>query len=244
MQVKLGIAALAVAAIAVTGCSSSKSSGGSTGTDKSQASASTNDINAVAYDQVPSGGTMRWPITGFPVNFNINQLDGNDSDTVDLMNATLPMTWNYDAGGKPILNTVVVDKAQQTSTSPQTIEYHINPKAVWSDGTPITYKDFAAMWKSLNGVDTKYIVPSTTGYDRIASVDKGATDQDVKVVFKSSYGEWQSLFSPIMPASLNATADSFNKAWVNGPALSGGPFKVGSIDKTAKTVTLVHNDKW
>ena len=26
--------------------------------------------------------------------------------------------------------------------------------------------------------------------------------------------------------------------------MSGGPFKIGSLDKTAKTITVVHNDKW
>jgi peptide/nickel transport system substrate-binding protein len=122
MHVKVAVAVLAAGAIALTGCSSSKGSGGgSTNKDKSQASSSTNDVNAVPYDQVPSGGTMRWPLTGFPVNYNINQLDGNESDTVDLMDATLPQMWNFDAGGKPILNTTVADKATQTSAAPQNI---------------------------------------------------------------------------------------------------------------------------
>jgi peptide/nickel transport system substrate-binding protein len=244
MRVKVGVAAIAVAAIALSACSSKKSSKSSNSANKAQASATTNDINPVPYDQVPSGGTMRWPILGFPVNFNTQQIDGNELDTVDLMTATLPVIWNFDAGGKPILNTVVVDKAEQTSTSPQTIEYHINPKSVWSDGTAITYKDFAAMWKANDGSNDKYLVASTSGYDQVASVDKGATDQDVKVVFSKPYAEWQALFSPIMPASVNATPDAFNKSWVKEPSVSGGPFKVGTIDKTAKTVTLVHNDKW
>ena len=36
------------------------------------------------------------------------------------------------------LNTDLLTSATLTSTSPQTIVYKINPKAVWSDGQPIT----------------------------------------------------------------------------------------------------------
>ncbi|UQX90323.1 ABC transporter family substrate-binding protein [Jatrophihabitans telluris] len=245
MKVKASVAAIAVASIALTACGSSNNSskGGST-TNKGQASATTNAVNAVPYAQVPTGGTMRWPITGFPVNFNILQVDGNESDTSDLMTSTLPQLFNFDAGGKAILNTAVADKAEQTSSSPQTIQYHLNPKAVWSDGTPITYKDFVAQWQADNGTNAKFLAASTSGYDQVKSVVRGATDQDVTVVFNTPYSEWQSLWSTLLPASLMATPDAYNKSWANGPTVSGGPFKIGSIDKTAKTITMVHNDKW
>ena len=243
---KVGIAALAAASLALTACGGSKGSGGNGGSTgkKAQASSTQNDINPMAYDQVPTGGTLRWPIDSFPPNFNLNEIDGNDINISNIMNATLPVVWHFDAGSNPTLNTDVADKAEQTSTSPQTIHYHLNPKAVWSDGTPITYKDFVAMWQALNGSNKTFQPASTNGYQDVASVTKGDTDQDVMVTFKTAYPDWKSLFSPITPASLNATPTSFNKSWVSQPLLAGGPFKLGSIDKTAKTITLVHNDKW
>jgi len=242
---KVGIAAVAAASLALTACGGSKGSGGSNSNPtKKQASANQNDIAPMAYDQVPSGGTLRYPIDSFPPNFNINEIDGNDINISDIMKATLPAVWHFDAGGNPTLNTDVVDKAEQTSASPQTIHYHINSKAVWSDSTPITYKDFVGLWTSENGTNKAFQPASTNGYQDIASVSKGDSDQDVVVTFKSVYPDWKSLFDPIMPESLDATPTAFNKAWVNGPTVAGGPFKVGSIDKTAKTITLVHNDKW
>lgn len=242
---KVGIAAVAAASLALTACGGSKgSSSNNSNPTKKQASSTKNDINPLAYDQVPSGGTLRYPIDSFPPNYNINEIDGNDINISNIMNATLPVVWHFDAGGNPILNTDVVDKAEQTSTSPQTIHYHINPKAVWSDGTPITYKDFVGLWTALNGTNKAYQPASTNGYQDITSVSKGDTDQDVQVTFKSAYPDWKSLFSPIMPASLDATPNAFNKSWVSAPTVSGGPFKFDSIDKTAKTITLVHNDKW
>jgi len=243
---KVGIAAVIAASLALTACGGSKGSGKGSNTNptKKQASSTKNDINAMDYDQVPSGGTLRWAIDSFPPNFNINEVDGNDVNISDIMTATLPVVWHFDAGGSPILNTDVVDKAEQTSTSPQTIHYHINPKAVWSDGTQITYNDFVGLWSALNGTNKAFQPASTNGYQDVASVAKGETDQDAVVTFKTAYPDWKSLFSPLMPAALNASPTAFNKSWVNGPNVSGGPFKIGSIDKTAKTITLVHNDKW
>ena len=242
---KVGVATLAVASIALTACSSSKGGGlDQSSGNKAQASSSKNDVNALPYDRVPSGGTLRWPISSFPANFNVLNVDGNEQGINDLMNSTLPIVWHFDAGGKPVLNTEVVDKAEQTSTSPQVIEYHINPKAVWSDGSAITYKDFAGMWKADNGTNKAFNVASTNGYEQISSVEKGATNQDVKVTYRAAYPDWQSVFSLLLPSVLTATPGSFNKLWANGPTLAGGPFKIDSIDKTAKTITVGHNDKW
>ncbi|HEX2903641.1 MAG TPA: ABC transporter family substrate-binding protein [Jatrophihabitans sp.] len=245
---KAGITAIAVASLALTACGGSKGSGnGNSGAStKAQAKATTNDIAPMDYSQVPSGGILRFPIDSFPPNYNLNEIDGNDQNISNVMNAVLPITWHFDAGGNPILNTDVVDKAEQTSTSPQTIHYHINTKAVWSDGTPIGANDFIGMWKALNGTNKDFDIASSNGYANIASVKQGDTPFDVIVTFKADapYPDWKALFSPIMPASLDATPASFNKSWVNGPNLAGGPFKVDSIDKTAKTITLVHNDKW
>ncbi|MGI8665876.1 MAG: ABC transporter family substrate-binding protein [Jatrophihabitans sp.] len=242
---KVGIAAVVAASLALTACGSSKGSGGTSSTGKkAQAVANLNDVSPLAYDQVASGGTLRWPIDSYPPNFNINEIDGNDINISNIMLATLPTIWHFDAGGKPILNTDVADKAEQTSASPQTIVYHINPKAVWSDGTAIGYKDFAGLWTALNGTNKAYKPASTNGYSQIASVTKGATDQDVTVVFKTPYPDWKSLFDQLLPANLNETPTAFNTAWANGPTLSGGPFKVSALDKTAKTITVVRNDKW
>lgn len=246
---KVGLAAAVAVSLALTACGGSDDSGGNNnnnkGSDKkAQAASNLNDVNPMPYDEVPDGGTMRWPINSYPANFNPNQIDGNEANTNDLMEATLPIVWHFDAGSKPILNTDVVDKAEQTSTSPQTIEYHINPKAVWSDGTAITYKDFAGLWTAHNGSNKAYKVASTNGYEQIQSVEKGASDQDVKVVYKTPYPDWQSLFSPLLPASLNSSPAAYNTSWVNGPNIAGGPFKVGTLDKTAKTITIVHNEKW
>jgi peptide/nickel transport system substrate-binding protein len=233
------------AALALSACSSG--GGGSSSSQnqqQKQANTSNNQIAATAYDQVADGGNVRWPIDEFPANFNINEIDGNVVGTVDIVRATLPELWHYKADGTPVLNKDVGEKADVASDSPQVIKYHINPKAVWSDGTPITYKDFQGMFNSLSGKTAAYKPASTSGYDQIQSVERGASDQDVTVTFAKPYPEWQSLFIDLLPASATATPAAFNTSWVNRPTVSGGPYIIDKIDKTAKTITVKRNDKW
>jgi len=231
--------------MALSSCSSG--GGGSSSSEnqkQKQATTTSNQIAATAYDQVADGGNLRWPVDEFPANFNINEVDGGVVGTADIMRATLPELWHYKADGTPTLNKDVVDSASSTTTAPQLAKYHINPKAVWSDGTPITYKDFVGMFNALNGKNAAYKPASTSGYDQIQSVERGATDQDVTVTFAKPYPEWQSLFTDLVPASVTATPTAFTKSWVNAPTVSGGPFIIDKVDKTAKTITVKRNDKW
>jgi peptide/nickel transport system substrate-binding protein len=48
----------------------------------------------------------------------------------------------------------------------------------------------------------------------------------------------------LYPKSMTATPEAFNKAQLNGPGPSAGPFIVSSIDKTAQRITLTRNPKW
>ncbi len=241
-------ALVGVAVAAAMGLSACSSGGGSSNNSsaqkKKQASNNANQMSPVDYAQVPDGGNLRWPIESFPANFNIFEVDGNESGTNDLMLSTLPPVFHFDGAGKATLDKDVVDKAEVTSQSPQVVEYHLNPKAVWSDGTPMTYKDFQGMFNALNGKNKAYKAASTSGYDQVGSVERGATDQDVKVTFAKVYPEWQSLFDDLIPTTLTATPEAFNSAWINGPTVSGGPFIIDKIDKTAKTITVKRNDKW
>jgi peptide/nickel transport system substrate-binding protein len=124
------------------------------------------------------------------------------------------------------------------------ITYTINPKATWSNGTPITYRDFQAYWQALNGTNPAYQIATTTGYEDISSVARGVDDRQVVVTFKQPFGEWQGLFFPLSPASLSATPAAFNTGWQTSSPISAGPFTVQSIDLTTKTVTLAKDPKW
>jgi peptide/nickel transport system substrate-binding protein len=130
------------------------------------------------------------------------------------------------------------------SSGQQVVTYEINPKAKWSNGTAISYKDFVAQWTALNGKNSKYKISSSTGYELISTVAKGKNDQEVVVTFSSPFGDWKSLFSPLYPASVTGTPEGFNSGYLGKIPVTAGPFKFQSIDKTAKTLTVVRDTSW
>jgi peptide/nickel transport system substrate-binding protein len=48
----------------------------------------------------------------------------------------------------------------------------------------------------------------------------------------------------LLPKSMTATPEAFNKGFLDGPGPSAGPFIISSIDRTAQRITLTRNPKW
>jgi peptide/nickel transport system substrate-binding protein len=238
-----GMAALVVAALMAAGCG-----GGNSNAPQAQttANAGQNQINPLPYAQVKQGGNLNWPIDSTVVNFNTNELDGNDLNTVQLMNATMPQLYLADAKNNLTYNPNYLTGQPKVTMSGgrQTVTYEINPKAKWSNGTPITAADFIAQWKALNGSNGAYKVVTTTGYDAISSVTQGSSPQEVIATFKTPFSEWWTVFSLLYPASTNNNPATFNTGWVKQPLASAGPFMFASQDTSAQTYTLKPNPNW
>lgn len=107
--------------------------------------------------------------------------DGGDTDT----SACGPGTLEGGAGG-----------AEGDAAMRITID--INPDAVWQDGCPITVADFQC---SVNATLNTPGSISTTGYDKIVSVEAGASDQQVVVEFNEVYAPYKLLFGGLIQAS-------------------------------------------
>jgi peptide/nickel transport system substrate-binding protein len=124
----------------------------------------------------------------------------------------------------------------------QVVTYQLNPKAVWSDGAPITSTDFRYTWDQIaHGGD----IFDRTGYDRIASVD----DHDPRtpvVTFARPFGGWRQLFGGVYglyPSHLLAGRDRDN-AMKDGYSWSGGPFKLQAWDKGVDVVLVPNRSYW
>jgi peptide/nickel transport system substrate-binding protein len=207
--------------------------------------ASENNINAMPRDRVQDGGRLTWPINSMPVTYNYSHIDGTDADHTYSKHSLLPRIFLSDAGGTPIWNPDYLASEPTVVTEPkQVVTYNINPKARWYDGTPITWEDFHWHWRALNGSNKAYQIASASGYSDIENVARGRDDREVVVTFKNKYADWQPLFYGLLPASTTKSPKIFNDGWRGRPLTTGGPFKLGSIDQTAKTVTLVRNEKW
>jgi peptide/nickel transport system substrate-binding protein len=66
----------------------------------------------------------------------------------------------------------------------------------------------------------------------------------VKVVFRKSYSDWKSLFTPLYPKSVMGHADDFNDGARTSLPVSAGPFRVKKIHKGDTSVTLVRDKDW
>lgn len=240
------VAAFVVASALLTaGCGSAGVDDADTTTAGVRPAVKAVDIGRMPRDRVKEGGVLRWGITESPTQWNLNHVDGNLAEVKRVIDALMPAAFRSDDKAVPSPDTDYVTDARVTATSPrQVVTYELNRRARWSDGKPITWRDYETQWKAMNGRDPAFHVAATTGYQDIASVARGADDHEVLVTFQNPFSEWQSLFWPLYPRSTNATPDAFNTGWLNRIPVTAGPFRFASFDQTAKTTTLVRDDAW
>jgi peptide/nickel transport system substrate-binding protein len=218
-------------------------------------------------NQAKSGGqaiygeTTDWPENLFPL---ISA--GNATSTANIEAQLLPQAFYVQPDFTLQYNKDLFTEEPTTSTSgnTQTVTYKINPKAVWSDGTPITAKDFDVSYRMQKSSDPASggcaDILSTSGYEQIKSVQGADNDKTVSVSISPPYADWKNLFSgaqnPLFPAHLMdkptpaEICQEVSAGWPIASGLpgdvSGGPWqlKKANIDTAQQTVILTPNDKW
>nr|WP_055506146.1 ABC transporter family substrate-binding protein [Nonomuraea pusilla] len=245
---RLAVGAALACSLALAGCGGARPGGtGAPGTEGTQQSPQLKsfDINLQPRERVKDGGTLRWGINEFPTQWNRNHVDGNLAVAAVVSNALLPAPFLSNEKAEISVNHDYLLDAKITARRPkQVVTYTLNPKARWSDGKPITWVDYQAQWQALNGRNPAYRIVTSTGYQDIEKVARGRDDHEVVVTFARPFGDWQSLFGPLLPASTNRSPEAFNTAWLNKIPVTAGPFKFQSFDQTAKTITIVRDDRW
>ncbi|MHA7662560.1 ABC transporter family substrate-binding protein [Mycolicibacterium sp. HS_4_1] len=239
------VAAMATVALVITigGCSS-QYRGSSAGAPKLGAA---NDLNPRDPSTLMQGGNLRLALTAFPDNFNTLSIDGGTADTASILRPTLPRAFIVGPDGSTTVNHDYFTDIQLTSTDPQVVTYTINPKAVWSDGTPITWQDIASQIAATRGKDPAYQIASPNGSERIASVTRGVDDRQAVMTFTSHYADWRGMFAGngmLLPKVSTADPEVFNKGQLTTPGPSAGPFVISNVDRAAQRITLTRNPRW
>lgn len=203
------------------------------------------DINPQDPATLRDGGDLRLAISAFPANFNELNIDGNTANNASIIAPTLPGAFITKADGTLTLNTDYFTAAELTSSSPQVVTYTINPKAVWSDGTPITWEDLKAEVDACSGRDKRYLMASKAGFQRVQSVTEGVDDHQAVVTFDHPYAEWRGMFAGGMqPRSMTKDPEVFNSGQLNAPGPSAGPFVVSRVERSAQRILLTRNPRW
>ncbi len=124
---------------------------------------------------------------------------------------------------------------------PQRLTYRINPKAVWSDLTPITSSDFLYTWEQAVGPNVR----NRAGWEQIAGVD----DSDPKtavITFKQPYAAWTNPFGAlgiVLPKHLLDGKDRLAEM-KDGVTWSGGPWKLDRWTKSQEVRFVPNPNYW
>jgi peptide/nickel transport system substrate-binding protein len=196
-----------------------------------------------------ANGTISFGMTQSPTGCNPNTPGGDTPGTQTVLAGVLPSPYVpnvVNSAGIPTANAALIVSSEVVNTKPETIVYTLNPKAVWSDGVPITAEDFKYAWEEQRGdpVLSSPDVASIAGYRDIASVAGSNGGHTVTVKFKTTYADWQGLFANLVPAHVMEKVGWDPSCTTVDPAidLSAGPFELGTV--APGTITLVQNPKW
>jgi peptide/nickel transport system substrate-binding protein len=199
----------------------------------------------VTYVGVP-GGSISFGMTGSPTGCNPNTPSGDTPATRTVLAGVLPSPYVVQANGTPLANADLIASAEPLNLDPLTVVYTLNPKAVWSDGVPITADDFKYAWEQQRGDPdgTSTDVVSIAGYRDISSVTGTNGGHTVTVKFRTAFADWQQLFSNLLPAHVMEKVGWNPNCSTVSPSidLSGGPFEIASVSNS--TIKLVQNPKW
>ncbi|GLU46394.1 ABC transporter family substrate-binding protein [Nocardiopsis ansamitocini] len=202
------------------------------------------EINPVERGQLADGGTLRWGINELPAQWNPHHPAGNLSTVSTVLRGLLPAPFHIDETGRAHPDPDYVTDVQVVTDPTQVVTLTLEPRARWSTGAPITWRDYAAMVDALSGSDPDYQVLGEVGYSRIADVRAGADDHEVVITFDEPFADYAALFQNLLPADYSADPEAFNSGYLDRIPVTAGPFALDAIDPSAQTVTLARDDSW
>jgi peptide/nickel transport system substrate-binding protein len=250
--VKLSKRSAVLIATGVTGAMALSACGGSDGGGGDEAGGS---------GQVVFGESTDFPENLFPL---ISA--GNATSVANIETQLFPQTYEIQPDFTVKWNEELLteEPVSEVNGDTQTVTYHLNPDAVWSDGTPMTADDFDLSWRLQRSNDPAAggcePLLSTSGYDQITGVEGADDGKTVTVTYSPPFADWKASFagnnSPLFPAHLmdKPTPEELCAQTTAGwpiadgfPGdISGGPWqlKKENIDVGAQTVVLTPNENY
>jgi ABC-type transport system substrate-binding protein len=145
-------------------------------------------------------------------------------------------------GSRWVLDTTLLESAEVTSQNPFTITYKIRPEAQWTDNAPIGADDFWYLWRQM--VSQPGVV-DPAGYDLITGVQSVEGGKVAVVTFSQPYPAWRELFNDILPAHIvKDVPGGFAAGLVRTLPVTGGQFRVETIDPQRDEILLARNDRY
>jgi ABC-type transport system substrate-binding protein len=149
---------------------------------------------------------------------------------------------NAPTGSRWELDTTLLESAEVTNQNPFTVTYKIRPEASWTDNAPIAADDFWYLWRQM--VSQPGVV-DPAGYDLITGVQSIEGGKTAVVTFSQPYPAWRELFNDILPAHIvKDIPGGFAAGLTRALPVTGGQFRVESIDPQRDEILLARNDRY
>jgi ABC-type transport system substrate-binding protein len=149
---------------------------------------------------------------------------------------------NTPTGSRWELDPTLLTSAEVTNEAPFTVTYKIRPEAQWTDNAPIAADDFWYLWRQMVGQPG---VVDPAGYDLITGVQSIDGGKQAVVTFARPYPAWRELFSNILPAHIvKDVPGGFPAGLARTLPVTGGQFRVESIDPQRDEILLARNDRY
>ncbi|WP_029108031.1 ABC transporter family substrate-binding protein [Mycobacterium sp. URHD0025] len=140
------------------------------------------------------------------------------------------------------LDPTLLESAEVTSQNPFTVTYKIRPEAQWTDNAPIAADDYWYLWRQM--VSQPGVV-DPAGYDLITGVQSVEGGKQAVVTFSQPYPAWRELFNDILPAHIvKDIPGGFGAGLARAMPVTGGQFRVESIDPQRDEILLARNDRY
>ena len=201
---------------------------GACSSDKKAVDSTTPGTGVSSDTSVPAatGGEVIYAQEEAGFAYNNSTSTNNSVANSEVLNLLQPTPFYVDGNLDLVLSTDLMDSVELTSSSPQTVVYKINPKAVWSDGVAIDCKDFYLQYMALNGKVTMpnpdftgpgatdadgnelsetiavFDAAATTGTDQMKSVTCSDDNKTVTVVYDTPFADWKGALGGFVPAHI------------------------------------------
>ena len=145
-------------------------------------------------------------------------------------------------GSRWEMDPALLVSAAVTATNPFTVTYKIRPEAAWTDNAPIAADDFWYLWRQM--VSQPGVV-DPAGYDLITGVQSVDGGKTAVVTFAQTYPAWRELFNNLLPAHIiKDVPGGFPAGLARTLAVTGGQFRVDTIDPQRDEILLARNDRF
>jgi len=196
----------------------------------------------------PRGGTVVYggPF-GEPACFTPNRGECASGSTVIALGfiARKVLEAPFDVGPDLTWRPKLVTNVTFTKRPPFTLTYHIRPEARWSDGVPITARDFVFSHQAIR----KHGAPDDLQRKGVRSV-RALDAKTVRVVLRSRFAGWRGLFGRGVLPSHALQGEDLETVWRDGidnpktgRPIGSGPFLVERWER-GKQITLVRNPRY